>query len=62
MDVGLPDDGILAASSGKAGWTYADIDLAQLDDSRAQAQVANDRDWRGQLAPSLLQAKLERCP
>ncbi len=62
MGAGLPDDGILAASSGKAGWTYADIDLAQLDDSRAQAQVANDRDWRGQLAPSLLQAKLERCP
>jgi predicted amidohydrolase len=62
MDVGLPDDGMLAASSGKVGWTYADIDVAQLDGSRAQAQVANDRDWRGQLAPSLLQAKLERCP
>lgn len=61
MDAGFPDDGILAASSGIAEWTYADVDVAQLDGSRAQAQVANDRDWRGQLAPSLLQAKLERC-
>lgn len=61
MDVGLPDDGILAVSSGKAGWTYAEVDVAQLDGSRAQAQVANDRDWRGQLAPSLLQATVERC-
>ena len=62
MDVGLPADGILVASGADAGWSYADIDVAQLDGSRAQAQVANDRDWRGQLAPSLLQAKLERCP
>lgn len=59
MDVGLPDDGILVASSGEAGWTYADVDIAQLDGSRAQAQVANDRDWRGQLAPSLLHATVE---
>ncbi len=62
MDVGLPADGIFVASSGDAGWSYADVDVEQLDGSRAQAQVANDRDWRGQLAPSLLQAKLERCP
>ncbi len=62
MDVGLPDDGLVAASSGKAGWTYADIDVVQLNGTRAQARVANDRDWRGQLAPSLLQAKLEHCP
>lgn len=62
MDVGLPADGILAASGTGNGWSYADIDVAQLNDSRAHAQVANDRDWRGQLAPSLLQAKVERCP
>lgn len=61
MDVGLPGDGILAVSSGKAGWTYAEVDVEQLDGSRAQAQVANDRDWRGQLAPSLLQATVVRC-
>jgi predicted amidohydrolase len=60
MDAGFPDDGILAVSSGKEGWTYAGIDVAKLDDSRTCAQVANDRDWRGQLAPSLLQARIER--
>ncbi|NOT86631.1 MAG: carbon-nitrogen hydrolase family protein [Lysobacter sp.] len=61
MDVGFPVDGILVASNEGAGWSYADIDVAQLDGSRAQAQVANDRDWRGQLAPQLLQATVERC-
>jgi predicted amidohydrolase len=62
MDVGLPADGILAASCAGNGWSYAEIDVALLNDSRAQAQVANDRDWRGQLAPSLLHAKVEICP
>lgn len=62
MDVGLPANGILAASGAGHGWSYAEIDVAQLDDSRAHAQVANDGDWRGQFAPSLLQAKVERCP
>jgi predicted amidohydrolase len=64
MDVGFPADGVLASSSGigeeDAIWTCADIDPARLDDSRNQAQVANDRDWRGQLAPSLLHAQAER--
>jgi predicted amidohydrolase len=59
MDVGLPDDGILASSAGADGWAFADIDPARLDASRAQAQVANDRDWPGQLAPMLQQARLE---
>ena len=59
MDVGLPADGILAASNGAMAWTYADVDVEQLNGSRAQAQVANDRDWPGQLAPSLQQAKVE---
>lgn len=61
MDVGLPADGIVAASTDAPGWIYADIDIAQLADSRVDAQVANDRDWHGQLAPSLLQAKVEIC-
>lgn len=59
MDVGLPDDGILATSAGTDGWAFADIDPARLDASRAQAQVANDRDWSGQLAPMLQQARFE---
>ena len=61
MDVGLPADGIVAASGDATGWTCADIDVAQLTDSRANAQVANDRDWQGQLAPALRQAKVESC-
>lgn len=59
MDVGLPADGIVATASGCRGWTFADIDLATLADSRVGAQVANDRDWPGQLAPNLLRAKLD---
>ena len=46
---------------GKEAWTYAEFDVAQLDDSRTSAQVANDRDWRGQLAPLVLQARVERA-
>ena len=61
MDVGLPADGIVAASGDATGWTCADIDVVQLADSRANAQVANDRDWPGQLAPGLQRAKLESC-
>ncbi len=63
MDVGFPADGVLASSTGigeeDAIWTYADIDPARLDESRNEAQVANDRDWRGQLAPGLLHAKVD---
>lgn len=59
MDVGLPADGIVATAGGSQGWTFAEIDIATLADSRAGAQVANDRDWPGQLAPNLLRAKLD---
>ncbi len=64
MDVGFPADGVLATSVSSDGddaiWTYADIDPMRLDESREEAQVANDRDWRGQLAPGLLHARVER--
>ena len=59
MDAGFPADGIVATAGGRQGWTFADIDPATLTESRAGAQVANDRDWPGQLAPNLLRAKLE---
>ena len=59
MDVGFPADGIVSATHALSGWTYADIDVAVLADSRAGAQVANDRDWPGQLAPNLLRARVE---
>ncbi|WP_058835126.1 carbon-nitrogen hydrolase family protein [Luteimonas abyssi] len=60
MDVGLPDDGIVATSAGRDGWTLVDVDVDALDASRARAQVANDRDWARQRAPDLLTARVER--
>lgn len=58
MDVGFPDDGVLAATRAP-GWAYAEIDPAQLEATRESAQVANDRDWRGQLVPGLAAARLQ---
>ncbi len=59
MDRGFPDDGILAQTTGSQAWALADLDFAALDASRALAQVANDRDWNGQLSPGLLRATFE---
>lgn len=59
MDVGLPADGVLSITDRAKGWACADCDPQVLADSRAQAQVANDRDWPGQLAPALRQATVE---
>lgn len=59
MDVGLPADGIVAETREPHGWIYADFDPRRLRETRDSAQVANDRDWPGQLAPGRRQAKLE---
>ncbi len=61
MDAGLPADGMVAVTTAAHGWAYADFDPLVLQESRERAQVANDRDWRGQLAPPLLQAWVEIC-
>ena len=58
MDVGLPDDGIVAQSKGTDAWACADLDFGALDASRASAQVANDRDWPGQVAPGIARAQV----
>lgn len=58
MDVGLPADGILAATRDDQVWAVADLDFEALEASRAHAQVANDRDWPAQLAPGLARARL----
>ncbi|MBB3802607.1 putative amidohydrolase [Xanthomonas arboricola] len=58
MDVGFPEDGVLAQTRGEAVWAYAALDVAALEASRAQAQVANDRDWPGQWAAGLARARL----
>jgi predicted amidohydrolase len=59
MDVGFPADGIVVQTSGDQDWAIADLDFDALEASRAQAQVANDRDWPGQLRPGLAVAKVE---
>lgn len=58
MDVGFPDDGVLAQTTDDQVWALAVLDFAGLEASRARAQVANDRDWLGQYRPALQQAVL----
>ena len=60
MDVGFPADGVLARTRDDETWAVAELDFGQLEASRAGAQVANDRDWHGQLAPALVRARLDR--
>jgi len=61
MDAGFPADGVLAATvAGDADpWAVAELDLELLEGSRGRAQVANDRDWAGQLAPAIVRARLQ---
>ncbi|MBL8257142.1 MAG: carbon-nitrogen hydrolase family protein [Pseudoxanthomonas mexicana] len=60
MDHGLPADGVVVQTVGDQAWAIADLDLDALERSRAEAQVANDRDWAGQLQPALVRARVER--
>lgn len=64
MDVGLPADGVLAQTLDGDGdaWALATLDVARLQATRAQAQVANDRDWPGQWQPRLRRARLQQAP
>ena len=59
MDRGLPADGVVTQTTGDQVWVIAELDLDALDRSRADAQVANDRDWMVQLKPDLARAKLQ---
>ncbi|MGY1408854.1 MULTISPECIES: carbon-nitrogen hydrolase family protein [unclassified Luteimonas] len=59
MDAGFPADGVLASTRDGGQWAISDIDLAALEASRDHAQVANDRDWRGQSLPALTTARVE---
>lgn len=59
MDVGFPADGIVVQTAGDQDWAVADLDFDALEAGRAQAQVANDRDWPGQMKPALATAKVE---
>lgn len=59
MDRGLPDDGVVVQTAADQRWAIADLDVDALDRSRKEAQVANDRDWTGQLQPALSRARLQ---
>ncbi len=58
MDVGFPADGVLARAGAGKAWAIAELDFARLEATRGTAQVANDRDWQGQLAPSVVRARV----
>jgi predicted amidohydrolase len=58
MDVGLPADGIVVRTQANQAWAVAQLDFAALEAAGAGAQVANNRDWNGQLAPAILRARL----
>lgn len=59
MDVGFHADGIVAQTRGDDAWAIAELDFNALEANRVRAQVANDRDWPGQLKPGLASARLE---
>ncbi len=59
MDVGFPADGLLAAVRDDEEWAIGEIDPVALEAMRDSAQVANDRDWRGQLQPAIAVARVE---
>lgn len=59
MDVGLPDDGVLAQTQGDDAWALARLDFDALEATRAMAQVANDRDWAAQDAPGIARAQVQ---
>ncbi len=50
------------SAHGLLAWALATLDFARLEASRAQAQVANDRDWPGQWQPRLRRARLQQAP
>lgn len=56
MDVGFPADGVLARTHGDEVWAIAELDFDAFEASRPAAQVAIDRDWRGQLAAGRVRA------
>ncbi|MFC6639008.1 amidohydrolase [Sulfitobacter sp. JBTF-M27] len=49
-DRGFPDTGVLAAGVlNRPGWTYADADLSQIAEVRADGIVLNRSHWQGQI-------------
>jgi predicted amidohydrolase len=61
MDVGLPADGIVVQTQEDQVWAIAELHFDALETSRNRAQVANDRDWNGQLAPGIVRAAVSKA-
>jgi len=59
-DRGLPASGVLARADAGVTWLVADVDLALLAASAAEAQVAVPIDWDEQCRPQVLRAKAAR--
>lgn len=60
MDVGLPADGVLAASVPGETWAVVDLPIARLERAASKSQVAIDADWPEQARPGLLAAQVRR--
>jgi predicted amidohydrolase len=59
VDRGFPDDGVLAKGQpDAAGWTWASLDLGELDRVRAEGQVFNHRDWPKQAEAGAVKPKV----
>jgi predicted amidohydrolase len=58
-DRGLPDDGIVGQAQADAAWLIAEADLAALEATAADAQVAVPADWESQSRPGVLRARVE---
>lgn len=58
-DRGLPDDGLVAVARPAATWLIAEVDLAALEATTVDAQVAVPADWGRQWRPEVVRARLE---
>ncbi|MBN8887727.1 MAG: carbon-nitrogen hydrolase family protein [Rudaea sp.] len=58
-DRGLPEDGVVAAAQPGATWLIAEVDLAALEATAGNAQVAVPADWLQQSRPSVARATVE---
>ncbi|WP_298164208.1 carbon-nitrogen hydrolase family protein [Novosphingobium sp.] len=48
-DRGMPEDGVIAlGAEGESAWVFGEVDLARVEELRADGGVLNARDWRDQ--------------
>lgn len=59
IDRGFPSDGVAVRADVDAEWAFAELDLAELDAFKRDAQVANANDWLAQLRPPVVRARVE---